>query len=49
VNTKANIEAIRDRVLRGEPTSRFRAVAMAGAAGVGVAAAVYRTMRGSTH
>jgi hypothetical protein len=45
MNTKANVEAIRDRV-QGKSASRFRAAAMASAAGVGVAAVVYRTLRG---
>jgi uncharacterized protein (DUF2267 family) len=45
VNAQANLEAIRDR-LAGEPATRFRAAAMAGVAGVSVAVAVYRAMRG---
>jgi hypothetical protein len=48
VNAKATTEAIRAR-LKGEPVSRFRAVAMAGTAGAGVAALVYRTLRESSH
>jgi hypothetical protein len=44
VNTKASAEAILTR-LKGEPISRFRAAAMAGTAGAGIAALVYRTLR----
>lgn len=44
LNTKGNVEAIRDR-LAGHPASRFRAIAMAGTAGAGVAVAVYRVLR----
>jgi hypothetical protein len=44
VNTKATREAILAR-LKGEQVSRFRAAAMAGTAGAGVAALVYRTLR----
>jgi hypothetical protein len=45
MNVSANTKAIRDRI-QGKAASRRRAVAMAGAAGFGVAAVVYRTMRG---
>ena len=45
MNMSANIEAIRNR-LRGEAAGKWRAAAMAGVAGAGVAAAVYKTMRG---
>jgi len=44
MNMTANIEALRKR-LAGEAAGRWRAAAMAGAAGAGVAAAVYKTMR----
>jgi hypothetical protein len=44
MNVTANIDALRNR-LRGEAAGKWRAAAMAGAAGVGVAAAVYKTMR----
>jgi hypothetical protein len=44
MNTKANLEAIGKRI-QGRSPSRFRAAAMASAAGAGVAAAVYRTLR----
>lgn len=44
MNTKANVEAIRGRI-QGRSASRYRAVAIAGAAGVGVAAALYRSLR----
>jgi hypothetical protein len=47
VNTKATTEAIRAR-LKGEPVSRFRAVAMAGTAGAGLAVVVYRSLRESS-
>ena len=45
MNTKANFEAIRGRI-EGQPASKYRAAAIACAAGFGVAAAVYRTLRG---
>ena len=45
MNVSANIGALRDRVSGQAPTRR-RAAAMAGVAGFGVAAAVYKTMRG---
>lgn len=45
MNAKANVQAIQERLQGGQP-SRFRAVAMASAAGVGVATVVYRTLRG---
>lgn len=45
MNKQANVEAIKDR-LAGQSASRFRAVAMAGTAGIGVAVAVYRVLRG---
>jgi hypothetical protein len=45
MNTKANLEAIRGR-LEGHPATRFRAAALAGAAGVGVATVIYRSLRG---
>jgi hypothetical protein len=48
MNVTANMGALRDRI-RGEAATRRRAVAMAGAAGMGVAAAVYKTMRGPAH
>jgi hypothetical protein len=38
------IEAVGDRI-QGQPASRLRAVAMAGAAGFTVAALVYRVLR----
>jgi hypothetical protein len=38
------IEAVGDR-MQGQPASRLRAVAMAGTAGVAVAAVVYRVLR----
>jgi hypothetical protein len=44
VNTKATAEAVLAR-LKGEQVSKFRAAAMAGTAGAGVAALVYRTLR----
>ena len=44
MNTQANVAAIKDRIA-GQSASRFRALAMAGTAGVGVAVAVYRVMR----
>ena len=47
MNSKATIEAIRAR-LRGEQVSRFRAAAMAGTAGAGIAAVVYRSLRDSS-
>ena len=45
MNMTANIEALRNR-LRGEAAGKWRAAAMASAAGAGVAAFVYKTMRG---
>lgn len=45
MNLTANVGALRNRI-RGVATTRRRAVAMAGAAGMGVATAVYKTMRG---
>jgi len=48
MNTKATAEAIVAR-LKGEPVSRFRAMAVAGTAGAGVAAVVYRSLRESSH
>jgi hypothetical protein len=45
MNLSADIGAVRDRI-NGKAAGRWRAAAMAGAAGAGVAAAVYRTMRG---
>jgi hypothetical protein len=47
VSQKKNLKAIGDR-LGGEPASRFRAVVMAGTAGAGVAALVYRAMHDGT-
>jgi hypothetical protein len=47
VNTKAATEAIWAR-LKGEPVSRFRAAAMAGTAGAGIAVVVYRSLRESS-
>jgi hypothetical protein len=44
MNMTANIEALKKR-LAGEAAGRWRAAAMAGAAGAGVAAAVYKAMR----
>ena len=44
MNTKANLEAILDRV-QGKPPSKFRAAAMAGTAGVGAAVVVYKSLR----
>jgi hypothetical protein len=44
MNTRANIEAIRGRI-EGRSASRYRAAAIACAAGVGVAAALYRSLR----
>jgi len=44
MSAKASAEAIRDRVA-GKAPSRFRAIAMAGTAGAGVAVAVYRLLR----
>jgi hypothetical protein len=40
-----NAEAIKQR-LAGQTATRFRAAAVAGTAGLGVAVAVYRAMRG---
>jgi hypothetical protein len=45
VNTQANVEAIKGR-LSGQAASRMRAAAMAGTAGIGVAVAIYRVLRG---
>jgi hypothetical protein len=45
MNTKANVKAIQERLQGGQP-SRYRAVAMASAAGVGVGTLVYRALRG---
>jgi hypothetical protein len=47
MNASANIEAIRRRMQGGE-VSRFRAAAMAGAAGTGTFLLVYKTMRGQS-
>ena len=44
MNTQANLAAIRDRIA-GQPVGQFRAVAIAGTAGVGVAALIYRVLR----
>jgi hypothetical protein len=44
INTQANLAAIRERIA-GQPVGRFRAAAMAGTAGVGVAALIYRVLR----
>ena len=44
MNTQANVAAIKDRI-NGVAAKRFRAAAMAGTAGVGVAVVVYRAMR----
>jgi hypothetical protein len=44
VNKQANLDALKDRVA-GEPPSRFRAVVIAGAAGVGVAVLAFRALR----
>jgi hypothetical protein len=44
MNTKANLEAVLGRI-QGRSASRYRAAAIAGAAGVGVAAALYRSLR----
>jgi hypothetical protein len=44
MNTQANVEAIRERI-GGHQTGRFRALAMAVPAGIGVAALVYRVLR----
>jgi hypothetical protein len=44
MNTQANLAAIRERIA-GQPVGRFRAVAIAGTAGVGVAALIYRVLR----
>jgi hypothetical protein len=44
MNTQANLEAIRERI-GGKPVGRFRAVAMAGTAGLGIAALIYRVLR----
>jgi hypothetical protein len=45
MKTKANAEAIRGR-MEGQPASKYRAAAIACAAGFGLAAAVYRSLRG---
>jgi hypothetical protein len=45
MNKKANFEAIKGRI-EGRPASRYRAAAIACAAGVGVGVALYRSMRG---
>jgi hypothetical protein len=44
LNTKATMEAIGAR-LQGKPASRYRAMAIAGTAGAGVAVVLYRTLR----
>jgi hypothetical protein len=44
MNTQANLEAIRERI-GGKSVGRFRAVAMAGTAGLGIAALIYRVLR----
>jgi hypothetical protein len=44
MNTQANLDAIRERI-GGKPVGRFRAVAMAGTAGLGIAALIYRVLR----
>ena len=47
VNTKATMEAIGGR-LQGKPASRYRAMAIAGTAGAGIAVVVYRSLRESS-
>jgi hypothetical protein len=42
--TNANLDAIRDRI-SGQSVGRFRSMVIAGTAGVGVAALVYRVLR----
>ena len=44
MNAQANLEAIRDRI-SGDQVGRFRALTMAGTAGLGVAVVVYRLLR----
>ena len=44
MSAQANIEALRDRIT-GEQVGRFRALTMAGTAGIGVAVVVYRLLR----
>jgi hypothetical protein len=44
MNKQANLEALRDRVA-GESPSRFRALVIAGAAGIGTAVLAFRALR----
>ena len=44
MSAQANLEALRDRIT-GEQVGRFRALTMAGTAGIGVAVVVYRLLR----
>ena len=48
MNTKANFEAIRDRMQEGERPSRFRAAVIGVTAGSTVAVVVYRLLREET-